>query len=254
MGWNKERLIEKYMDNPAQVLDAAGVPSQQPAGPSQPAPVRTTPSTRQATSTVIRRSTRRTTADSKAPAAPTLAPVGCLICCDENPASMTSLLCGHNFCADCWAEYLKGKIRDEGECSIKCMAEGCSILVPDAFIKETCDAPVFARFEELVLRHYVAHTKNLKYCPAPSCVYTISCTSAPPSSLSTVVPTVACKKGHSFCFGCAIEGDHRPLICAVATLWLQKCRDDSETANWIKSNTKECNKCLSTIEKNGGCK
>ncbi|KAI0239870.1 hypothetical protein L0F63_002147 [Massospora cicadina] len=32
-----------------------------------------------------------------------------------------------------------------------------------------------------------------------------------------------------------------------------KCEDDSETANWIHANTKECPKCLSTIEKNGGC-
>ncbi|CCL98184.1 uncharacterized protein FIBRA_00178 [Fibroporia radiculosa] len=47
--------------------------------------------------------------------------------------------------------------------------------------------------------------------------------------------------------------DSKPVICAVARMWLQKCRDDSETANWIKSNTKECSKCQSTIEKNGGC-
>ena len=61
-------------------------------------------------------------------------------------------------------------------------------------------------------------------------------------------------KEHKFCFGCPIETDHRPVVCGVATMWMQKCRDDSETANWIKSNTKECTKCQSTIEKNGGCK
>ena len=54
--------------------------------------------------------------------------------------------------------------------------------------------------------------------------------------------------------GCSMEGDHRPIICVVAKFWLKKCRDDSETANWIKTNTKECGKCQSTIEKNGGCK
>ena len=62
--------------------------------------------------------------------------------------------------------------------------------------------------------------------------------------------------------------------------WLKKCADDSEvgqyvclyvyvctclrgghsslslssqTANWMQANTKECPKCKSTIEKNGGC-
>lgn len=34
---------------------------------------------------------------------------------------------------------------------------------------------------------------------------------------------------------------------------MKKCADDSETSNWISANTKECPKCHSTIEKNGGC-
>lgn len=61
-------------------------------------------------------------------------------------------------------------------------------------------------------------------------------------------------KEHRFCFGCNVDSDHRPVICGVARMWLKKCQDDSETANWIKSNTKECSNCQSTIEKNGGCK
>eukprot|EP00730_Choanoeca_flexa_P016374 TRINITY_DN7716_c0_g1_i4.p1 TRINITY_DN7716_c0_g1~~TRINITY_DN7716_c0_g1_i4.p1 ORF type:complete len:248 (+),score=69.82 TRINITY_DN7716_c0_g1_i4:359-1102(+) len=35
--------------------------------------------------------------------------------------------------------------------------------------------------------------------------------------------------------------------------WLKKCEDDSETSNWLATNTKECPKCKATIEKNGGC-
>lgn len=57
---------------------------------------------------------------------------------------------------------------------------------------------------------------------------------------------------HSFCFGCGLP-DHQPCICPVVKFWLKKCADDSETANWISANTKECPKCHSTIEKNGGC-
>ena len=59
-------------------------------------------------------------------------------------------------------------------------------------------------------------------------------------------------KEHKFCFGCTIESDHRPIVCGAARMWLKKCQDNSETANWIKSNTKECAVCQSTIEKNGG--
>jgi ariadne-1 len=125
----------------------------------------------------------------------------------------------------------------------------------------------------------VACNACLKFCPYPSCTNTVSCPSASSkSSLACVVPTVSCGargiggdldanlsqsqqfglglqgKEHKFCFGCPIESDHRPVVCGVAKMWLKKCRDDSETANWIKSNTKECTNCQSTIEKNGGCK
>lgn len=137
----------------------------------------------------------------------------------------------------------------------------------------------WVRFQELVLRHFVGSNPNLKFCPYPSCTNTVSCPSAASkSSLTTSVPTVSCGargfssqsmpqtplspqgnftlagKEHKFCFGCPIESDHRPVVCPVAWMWLKKCKDDSETANWIKSNTKECTACHSTIEKNGGCK
>ncbi|KNZ76583.1 hypothetical protein J132_09443, partial [Termitomyces sp. J132] len=124
--------------------------------------------------------------------------------------------------------------------------------------------PAWPRFHDLLLRHFVASSPALKFCPYPSCTNTVSCPSAAGRSvLATLVPIVSCGargigsdstgKEHMFCFGCPIESDHRPVICAVARMWLKKCRDDSETANWIKSNTKECPKCQSTIEKNGGC-
>jgi ariadne-1 len=38
-------------------------------------------------------------------------------------------------------------------------------------------------------------------------------------------------------------------VCFLVKKWLKKCQDDSETANWISANTKECTKCNTTIEK-----
>ena len=35
--------------------------------------------------------------------------------------------------------------------------------------------------------------------------------------------------------------------------WQRKCSDDSETANWLNTNTKPCPKCQNQVEKNGGC-
>jgi ariadne-1 len=135
------------------------------------------------------------------------------------------------------------------------MAEKCKILVPDAFVFERVSPVTKERFREGLVRQYVASIPKLRFCPHPSCVYTVQCSAAASrAALDTIVPTVKCGEEHSFCFGCERQGDHRPLICKIAKLWLKKCQDDSETANWIKSNTKECTKCQSTIEKNGGCK
>ncbi|KAF7319644.1 RBR-type E3 ubiquitin transferase [Mycena chlorophos] len=260
MSWNKERLVEKYMDNANKMLVSAGV------NLPDPETVRTSKRP------LARRTTRRSPSPPKSSASFT-----CSICFDESPdLKPLSLECGHKACSGCWEAYIESKITTEAEHVCRCMAEGCGLVAPDAFIRTAVSDDIYERFEELLVRHYVGCTSTLKFCPYPSCTNTVSCPSAASkSSLTTVVPIVSCgarglptdqslsqsqelskgisAKEHKFCFGCTIDSDHRPVVCGVALLWLKKCRDDSETANWIKSNTKECPKCVSTIEKNGGC-
>jgi ariadne-1 len=72
--------------------------------------------------------------------------------------------------------------------------------------------------------------------------------------LNQIVPIVECKCNRLLCFGCGYADTHRPVLCKVVRQWEKKCADDSETANWLNANTKECTKCNSTIEKAGGCK
>ncbi|KAL1609606.1 hypothetical protein SLS59_001113 [Nothophoma quercina] len=107
------------------------------------------------------------------------------------------------------------------------------------------------RYHTLLTRTYVDDKENLKWCPAPDCKYAVQC-GVKSKDLDKVVPTVHCDCGHLFCFGCTLA-DHQPAPCSLVKKWLKKCEDDSETANWISANTKECPKCVSTIEKNGGC-
>jgi ariadne-1 len=274
MNWNKERLIEKFMDNAALVTSSAGIsPLEPPTSHSQPPICSSTSSSTRALPTDIRPATRRLTTDSvkssksKRGESPLIArslsstsePFVCPICFDDSQTKTLRLSCDHTFCASCWNEHATSKICGEQEIAIRCMAEGCSLVAPDLFVRSILeeDMTMWDCFHELVIRHFVASNPNLKYCPYPSCTYVVSCPSASSkSSLATVVPTVACGASatHKFCFGCPIDGDHRPVICGVAEMWLKKCRDDSETANWIMSNTKECSECQSTIEKNVGCK
>lgn len=254
------------MDNADAVNTAAGIqlphkpevsPKLSPRAPhaeSHAGPRRTS---RRTTSETAKLSKTKTIIERISP--PVEEPYMCPICCDENPKETRSLTCEHKFCSTCWAEYIKNKVRTEAEHWITCMAEDCNLVAPSKFVQAALasDTATCERFTELLVRHYVASNHNLKYCPYPSCTYTVSCPSASSkSALATMVPIVACgaSASHKFCFGCNVDADHRPVVCAVAKMWLQKCQDDSETANWIKTNTKECSKCQSTIEKNGGCK
>lgn len=66
------------------------------------------------------------------------------------------------------------------------------------------------------------------------------------------ITNVVCLDNHEFCYTCQRE-NHLPCPCSIVDLWIQKCKDDSETANWIQANTQACPKCDSLIEKSGGC-
>ena len=101
------------------------------------------------------------------------------------------------------------------------------------------------------MRTYVDDNIYLKWCPAPNCEYAVEC-KVHQDQLKELVPAVTCRCGHTFCFGCSLP-NHQPCICYIVKFWIKKCEDDSETANWISANTKECIKCSTTIEKAGGC-
>jgi ariadne-1 len=244
MDWNRDRLTEKYMDNASSISTAAGViPTLKP---SNSAPDRS------------KRVTRSSKSSKKLEHTSFTETFLCPICFDDTAADTLALSCGHSFCTGCWTMYTISKIRDEGEHRILCMGESCGVVALDPFVHKVLseDEDTAERYDELLVRNYVACNRNLKYCPFPSCDRSVSCpTASSRSALSTLVPTVSCGADpkHKFCFGCHVDGDHRPVLCTIARMWLKKCRDDSETANWIKSNTKECSKCQSTIEKNGGC-
>jgi len=93
-------------------------------------------------------------------------------------------------------------------------------------------------------RSYVDDNPNLKWCTAADCGCAIRARKGQMG--------VRCSCGNRFCFTCNQE-DHRPASCEELQLWHVKCQDDSETYNWLMSNTKACPKCATSIEKNGGC-
>ncbi|KAJ3035179.1 hypothetical protein HK097_004269, partial [Rhizophlyctis rosea] len=217
--WNKERLVEQYMEKPEAVAHESGVildSSKQPKFVAVPGFM-------------------------------------CDICCNDEAGLLTlAMSCNHRFCRDCYEHYLTQKIAEEGESRrIQCPASGCKVVVDEKTVEMVVKEEVCTKYKNLLLRTYVDDNPTLRWCPAPNCEYAVEC-HVPSSQFNEKVPTVICRCGHKFCFGCSLP-DHIPCICALVRIWLKKCEDDSETANWISANTKECTKCNSTIEKNGGC-
>ncbi|KAI0933542.1 hypothetical protein AcV5_005664 [Taiwanofungus camphoratus] len=230
--WNRDQLIERYMDAPASVLRDAGEPEDVIVLPP------TSPSARPNKRARIER---------------TDTAFVCAICCEENPQAIFRLRCAHIFCEQCWRTYVTAKIKEEGQCYFNCMEDGCKTYVNEPSIARLVDKVVYERYRELLLQSYVAAHPHLRFCPHPSCTETVSCPSGMGSTLLIEVPTVKCGAGHVFCFGCGLDSDHRPLICRFVSIWLKGAREDAGTTQWIKANTRTCPKCQNNIEKNGGC-
>ena len=95
--WNKERLIEAYMDSPEKVLERAGL------GPDS----------------------------EQNPQTQVIKNFSCDICCEDSPGLESyALKCGHRYCVDCYRQYLAQKVKDEGEAArIQCPTTGCNRIV-----------------------------------------------------------------------------------------------------------------------------
>ncbi|KAJ2709722.1 hypothetical protein H4R19_004106, partial [Coemansia spiralis] len=178
----------------------------------------------------------------------------CEICyCGGGDERYLALWCGHRFCSDCYRTYVGSKVLEGESWRVRCPAPRCKTLVglEPARLVLAGDTAALARYEENLTRSFVNDLSTFVWCPAPNCEYAVEC-QVPRSAWTATVPAVRCRCGNAFCFGCK-QDDHTPAPCYLVARWLQKCRDDSETSNWMKANTKECIKCKSTIEKNGGC-
>lgn len=95
--WNKEKLIESYMDQQDEVLENAGL-GKYYGGKADVAKV---------------------------------PDFTCEICCEDSPDLDTyAMRCGHRFCVNCYRRYLAQKIKDEGEAArIRCPGDGCNKIV-----------------------------------------------------------------------------------------------------------------------------
>lgn len=112
--WQKERLIEQYMDMAEQVLEDAGLGLE----------------------------------FARTPKLEKVRGFMCDICFeDEKGLETYAMKCNHRYCANCYQQYLDSKIKEEGEAArIQCPAEGCARIVDSKSIKLLIPQGLFTRW------------------------------------------------------------------------------------------------------------
>lgn len=172
----------------------------------------------------------------------------CGICLEiTKDLEQDALSCGHKFCRSCWTSHLDIQVHQGCTVTIECMAQGCRILVPEDFaLPRLSCASSREKYEQFAFYEYIKSHPFLRFCPGVNCNSVIKAQDILPLKVTCAHCSVA------FCFKCA-SGYHAPTDCETIKRWLTKCADDSETANYISANTKDCPKCHICIEKNGGC-
>ena len=214
--WDEEKLIESYFANPEELCKESGIDLYE--------------------KDVIQRRL-----DSRMNVSPFL----CKICYDDASTEGFCLGCNHQFCISCYEGYLHNQVSEGPLCVMaRCPEFKCTQAIPPivyhTLLNSTEDKITYQRY---ALRQFIEANKSYRYCPAPNC----ECI-----SVGSGETHVICTCGYQYCFHCTAE-DHRPCSCTTLSKWVDKCNNDSETANWMAVNTKPCPKCISRIEKNQGC-
>ncbi|CAL2034205.1 unnamed protein product [Caenorhabditis brenneri] len=172
-------------------------------------------------------------------------PEECYVCCLDN--QIIRLDCGHSACRNCWKSYLIRKIED-GNCLIECMDPKCKLLIGKSVIDEFMDD--VASYESLIINSFVKANNTITKCPDATCKLFAKTSSAEPQ-------TVTCTCNRIFCSSCG-QDPHFPATCRQRQLWNKKCelltpQIDDDSQQWLLEHTKECPRCLMTVEKQGGC-
>ena len=175
-------------------------------------------------------------------------PIDCPVCfVPYQREQFSSLECGHQFCKACWTMHFEVQISQGVSTGIECMERSCEVIAPEDFVLSlVTGSSIRKKYLRFSFADYVKSHVQLRFCPGANCNTLIHAT----ESLAKRAICDNCKT--VFCFKCGMDY-HSPTDCETIKKWHTKCVDDNETANYMFAYTKDCPKCQTTIEKNGGC-
>ncbi|KAL7669615.1 hypothetical protein ACOME3_010262 [Neoechinorhynchus agilis] len=182
----------------------------------------------------------------------------CVICftAEDELKDKAKLLfadCHHYFCKECGLAYISQKIlRDGISTVIPCPGDDCNMFIDDGLVSYIAGCGsgesnnLLRMYDRAITNSFVECNREFRWCPGVGCDLAIRRL----ERLSNEAAICRCKK--AFCFDCGYDW-HEPVTCYWLKKWLKRCKDDSETSNWLAAHTKECPKCQACIEKAGGC-
>eukprot|EP01125_Pyxidicula_operculata_P013894 TRINITY_DN4608_c0_g1_i1.p1 TRINITY_DN4608_c0_g1~~TRINITY_DN4608_c0_g1_i1.p1 ORF type:complete len:744 (-),score=166.44 TRINITY_DN4608_c0_g1_i1:217-2124(-) len=170
----------------------------------------------------------------------------CLTCMDDTDDFIQLTSCGHKMCRGCWRGHIETKISEGHTYDIGCASFGCTEYVPIEFIQYVVPDDVWKKYVEFLSNTYVERGKHAKWCKGDNCGRAIELS----HEGKFIVGKCTC--GMVFCWKCDRQA-HHPCTCSQAEEWLGQFSADLLNSSWIYENTKQCPKCKSRVEKQGGC-
>uniref|UniRef100_A0A8C5WHU7 E3 ubiquitin-protein ligase RNF14 n=2 Tax=Leptobrachium leishanense TaxID=445787 RepID=A0A8C5WHU7_9ANUR len=189
----------------------------------------------------------------------------CKICFSEKLGSecMYFKVCHHVYCNICIKDYFVIKIKDGQVHSLNCPEPKCSSKATPAQVKELVGEELFSRYDCLLLQFRLDLMPDVVYCPRLSCRTPV----VQEPSYNMGICQSCC---YAFCTHCQ-KTYHGISKCKLTAKKLSTQRNEDradentyekykeylknemETQEWLKTNTKHCPYCGVNIQKIDGC-
>jgi IBR domain, a half RING-finger domain/Zinc finger domain/RNA-binding, Nab2-type zinc finger len=173
--------------------------------------------------------------------------ITCAVCfCDYGPDEVITLSsCQHNFCRDCFANYMN-HAEMGNKFPMVCVSEGCDVPIAISTVHQNVSAELYLQLAKSSLTAYISSNSDVyQFCVTADCpqVYQRD---------TGVVVCDCCET--SICTSCRTNM-HEGLTCTEFKLY-ESDPAEAALALWKKQNdVRECPSqgCQAAIEKNGGC-
>ncbi|XP_071403053.1 E3 ubiquitin-protein ligase RNF14-like [Centroberyx affinis] len=197
--------------------------------------------------------------------------------------------CGHVCCRPCMSRFCRAQIEEGNVRGVTCPEADCPATPTPAQVKSLVGEELFSRYDRLLLQSTLDCMPDVVYCPQRSCGSAVILETGSRAALCPACGhafCVSCRKtyhGVEDCHGKKREkkekqdayADVPETEAGMVALWedyasgsatrrrllesrygrrtLRSTMLDALSEGWVAGNSKDCPRCSSSIQKNGGC-